>query len=428
MRILVTGANGFIGGHIAARLVADGHDLVASARDLKSARRRFPHWRWVEADFRRAPDWSVALQGVDALVNCVGVLQDGGADSAQAAHVEGADALFAACERAGVRRIIHMSAIGADVAAGTEYARTKHDGDARLMARDLDWVIVKPSLVVAKSAYGGTALVRGLAAIPWVTPLIQTPGRFQPIHMRDLCEAVSRLLRPDAPKRVVIEAAGPQSATLEELTNTHRAWLGLPPRRVWRVPDWMAATAFRAGDLLGALGVRSSLRSTARAQMAHNVGGNAADLPKRLGFAAQPYEAALNAEPAGGSERIAARLFFLRPLAHGALAAFWIGTGIVCLTSGRAEAIALAQEAGLGAWAPAAADWGGRFDIAMGAAYLLSPRKKWLLALMAVVTLGYLAALTVLLPDLWADPLGRLMKLIPFFALLALLAATEEPR
>lgn len=427
MRILIVGASGFIGSHIAARLLADGYEIIGAGRDVRWARGRYPRITWVEADFRKRVDWN--LSGVDAVINCVGVLQDGGGDSTQAAHVTGARALFDACERAGVRRVIQISAIGADPEAGTAYARTKHEGDGEFMARDLDWIVVKPSLVIARGVYGGTALVRGLAGIPFVTPLIESRGRFRPIHMRDLCDAIVRLLAIDAPTKIVIEAAGPQQATLPEIVTAHRAWLGFGSSRIWIAPKWLADLAFACGDLLGAFGVRTSLKSTARVQMAHDVGGDPQSLVTHLGLAARPYEVALNAEPASVQDRWHARVYFVKPVARLMLAAFWIGTGIVCLASGRAEAMDLARQAGLGRLDAFAADFGGAFDIAIGAALIVfAKHRKLILALMAVVTIAYMAALTATLPHLWADPLGRLMKLIPFFALLAFVAAVEDER
>jgi len=428
MRILVTGAYGFIGAAIAARLAESGHAIRAAGRDVRDGRRRFPAWDWVEGDFAGEPDWAAHLKGVDAVINCVGVLQDGGGDSTQAAHVDGARRLFAACERVGVRRVIHLSAIGAEAEAGSAYARTKHAGEALLTACDLDWTILRPSLVIARNVYGGTALMRGLAGVPFVTPVIETRARFRPIHIDDLSAIVIALLEPSAPVRTIIDCAGPEAASLEGFVAAQRAWLGFGPAPVWRAPRWLAGLAFAIGDGLGKIGVRTPLRSTARAQMDYNVEGDPHEVPRQLGVHPRPYSAALAAEPAGVQDRWHARLYFAKPIAECLLAAFWIVTGIVCLTVGRDEAIALAQQARLGALAPWAADIGGAFDIAVGAAYIISPRKKMVLALMAAVTLFYAAALGFLLPHLLADPLGRLAKLIPFLALLGLLAATDDRR
>ena len=427
MRVLVTGANSFIGSHVAAKLATAGHEIVGSARDVREARRRFPHYNWIEADFRRHMEWH--LDGIDAVVNCVGVLQDGGADSTRAAHVEGPRTLFDTCESQNVRRVIQFSAMGADPEAGTAYARTKHEGDRDLMTRALDWTVIRPSLVIARGAYGGTALIRGLAGLPLITPVMESTARFHPIHMHDLCRVVEKLLTPDGPVRVVIEAAGPQVATLQELISAHRRWLGFGPTRYWLSPEWLTELAFVLGDGIGAFGVRTPLRSTSRAQMAHDVGGDPKAIPQHLGFTVRPFEQALNEEPASVQDRWHARLYFVKPAACVLLASFWIATGLICLTTGRIEAMEMARRAELGGLDAVTTIVGGVFDLVIGAAFLISARfRRAILLLMATVSVIYVAMLTWTFPELWADPLGRLMKLVPFFALLAFIAAVDDER
>src|SRR6202045_1759170 len=91
-------------------------------------------------------------------------------------HVDGIASLFAACEQTGVRRVEHFSTIGVDREAPTAFSRTKLEGDRRLMASDLDWIILRPSVVVGRPAYGGSALFRGLASLP-VLPVMPKIGR-----------------------------------------------------------------------------------------------------------------------------------------------------------------------------------------------------------------------------------------------------------
>jgi uncharacterized protein YbjT (DUF2867 family) len=169
VRVLLVGATGFIGSAIAARLRGEAHSIVAVSRSEGPETQALQAERIVRLDVSRAvrpQDWAPHLSGVDAVVNCVGVLQDSARDSTRGAHVEGPAALFTACEAAGVRRVIHFSAIGADVAQPTAFSDTKREAEASLAGRDLDWVILRPSVVVGRPAYGGSALFRGLASLP----------------------------------------------------------------------------------------------------------------------------------------------------------------------------------------------------------------------------------------------------------------------
>ena len=97
MRVLVTGAYGLIGAACLARLHAAGHDVVAAGRSLRSARRRLPYAQWIAADFTKlasAEAWQPLLQGIEAVVNCVGVLQDGLRDDVRRVQLDGTKALF----------------------------------------------------------------------------------------------------------------------------------------------------------------------------------------------------------------------------------------------------------------------------------------------------------------------------------------------
>ena len=121
-----------------------------------------------------------------------------------------------------------------------------------------------------------------------------------------------------------------------------------------------------------------------------------------------------------------ARLFVLKPLVFTTLSFFWVTTGLITLTAGHEAATALLRNAGFGAAAPLAATAGGVLDLVIGV--LASIRRTVSLALgaMIVVSLAYLLAVTWLLPSLWADPLGPLVKVVPI-VLLTLVAAVILP-
>jgi uncharacterized protein YbjT (DUF2867 family) len=431
VKVLVAGASGFIGSHLAAHLQAQGHDVVAAARGVSTARRRAPWLDWGACDFRhdRADDWAARLAGVDAVVNCVGVLQDGLGDDSRAVHVAGADALFEACERTGVRRVVHVSAVGVDDAAGSSYARDKLAGEAALRARDLDWLIVRPSLVVARNVYGGTALVRALCGLPWITPVVGGDQVFRPIGMDDLCDAIARLVTPDAPVRQSFDLAGPERVSLAEVVRGYRAWLGFGRTRIWRVPRWLAAPVFRAGDVLGWLGVRTPLRSNALKQLDFDVEGDPAPWIAATDAVPRGFHAWLAAHPAGVQDRWHARLGFARPLARWVLGLYWLATGCFTLTLARSDALAVLAEAGFEGSGRSAVFWlASLFDIALGLAMLAKWRVRSAAALMILGTLGYVAAISVLLPGLWADALGPVVKAFPAMALALLVAATEDER
>ena len=431
-RVLVLGANGFIGSHAAAALSEAGWLVRAGARDPDAAARRAPSHEWVEADFRRltrAEDWTGLLDGVDAVVNCVGVLQDGGGDSTDVAHVVGPRALIAACEAQGMKRLVHLSAVGAEAEAGTAYARTKQLTEQALEASRLDWLVLRPSLVVARPVFGGTGLIRALAAFPVAMPVIGGTQRFRPVAMEDLCAAIAAGLEEGAPSRERLDVAGPESLSQEELLHLYRGWLGLKSAPVLRVPAILAAPVLALGDLAGRLGWSSPLRTTALRQMNHDVEGDPERWVERLGVCPQTPARHLSRHPASVQDVWHARLWFVRPVAIVALSLFWTLSGVITLGAGWERSLAVLAEGGLhGRTRELVAGGGALVDIALGLALLVRPWTARAAMLMIAVTLGYLIAGTVLLPHYWLDPLGPWLKVVPGMALCLFVAATEARR
>ena len=148
MRVLVVGVTGLIGSAIAARLSTLGHAIIGASRGTPKP--GLVPMTYVSIDVAHAidpADWLPHLVGTDAVVNCAGVFQDSPRDWTEGVHAKGAAALFAACVRASVRRVVHISAVGIERDAPTPFSRSKLAGDRALMALDLDWIILRPSVV-----------------------------------------------------------------------------------------------------------------------------------------------------------------------------------------------------------------------------------------------------------------------------------------
>jgi uncharacterized protein YbjT (DUF2867 family) len=431
MRVLVTGGYGLIGSAVLARLQREGHTLVGGGRDLQAARRRFPYCGWIATDFRKLTqpdDWTPLLAGIDAVVNCVGVLQDGIRDDVRRVQADATIALFAACEAAGVRRVVHVSAIGAEEGAPSDFARSKAAAENDLALRDLDWVILRPALVLAPAAYGGTALLRAVAAFSFITPLVVGEARVQIVGIDDLTETVAFLLREGAPAKVRWDVAHPEVYRLRDIVVAMRGWLGFPSGPAVPLPRWKTSAISRCADALGWLGWRSPARSTALAQLSAGVVGDPAGWMAATGIEPTSLAETLARYPAGVQDRWFARLYLLKPIAIGGLALFWIATGLLALGPGWDAALGYLEVAG---FKPGLAETtlvvGSLFDIAVGLLLLWQKAARGTLVVMLVATVGYLIVGTIAAPGLWLDPLGPFTKIVPMLlATLFALAIIDE--
>jgi len=425
-RFLLLGASGFIGSAVLARLAAQRDEVVAVARRPGA---RLPGVRWVRVDIARATspdDWRTLLDGVDAVVNCAGVLQDAPGDSTRGVHVDGIEALYRACEQVGVRRVVHLSAIGTDRESLTPFSATKKAGERMLMSRDLDWVVLRPSVVVGRGAFGGSALLRGLAGLP-VLPKVPNAGQLQIVHLDEVAATILHFAEPASPARLALDVAGPERLDFAEAVLTFRRWLRFrEPRRV-RVPASAMALAYKLGDFVALLGWRTPIRSTARRELVRGAVGDPARWTATTGIAPRRLADVLAFEPASVQERWFARLYFLKPVVFAVFSAFWIVTGVISLGPGWEVGLEYMERGGAGAVAVPGVIAGALADIAIGIGIALRRTAKVALYAALAISIFYLVTGTIILPILWADPIGPMMKIWPIIALnLVALAILED--
>lgn len=426
MRILVIGATGLIGSAVSARLSADGHDVISGSRSDNHGEGLSGHVRIDLAKVNDPLELLPALRRVDVLVNCAGILQDAPGESTFALHARGVEILAQACELAEVRRFIHFSAVRIDREAPTVFSQSKAQGEQSLMATNLEWVILRPSVVVGHSAYGGSALLRGLAALP-ILP-VGPAGDVQLVHLHDVVDTVAFLLRPDAPVRQSLDLVGPKLMGFYDAVQLFRRWMGWPPAPQIPIPGWIAIPVYKLGDAAALLGWRPPIRTTARLEIPHGAVGDSTHWRALTGIEPRDIQSTLAKEPASVQERWFARLYLLKALVFAVFGGFWLATGIISLGPGWSYGMGLLKEGGLSeSFGAVTIVAGALADIAIGASILYRPTSRYGLYAALAISVTYAVIGTILVPRLWADPLGPMLKIWPVIMLnLVALAILED--
>jgi nucleoside-diphosphate-sugar epimerase len=416
-QIAVLGASGLIGYDIACRLVEDGFTVLPVARRFTPVQRAEFHDRVAQIPVASLDEDSLRLllSGTNVVVNCLGVLQDG----VDLVHRVFLEKLLKAMPDECL--IIHLSIPGDESGDRTAYSVSKRQGEKRIEASGRPFVILRPGFVVAPTAYGGSALMRALAALPVTLARREADERFAAIGITDLSATVSWLARR---RRAGIRTFSSVWDVMErephrmgEVAALFRQHFGGPP--AWfTAPSWTMDFGALGGDLLAWAGWRSPIRSTTVAELRRGVTGDPAPWIAATGIEPAPLEKVLARLPAGVQERWFARLFLLKALILIVLALFWIASGVIALASfGAATAILTAH-----GWAARPAEAftvaGSVADIGVGIAIALRRSCRAGLIAGIVLALGYVAGCAVLIPELWLDPLGALVKTGPAIVLM----------
>ncbi len=222
-RILVLGGTGFIGRHFCAKAWQTGCRLTLVTRRAESAKavQMLPWVDVLEADVHDEASLTALAHGHDCAVNLVAILHGRQADFDHV-HVALTEKLVRACRAARVPRIVHVSALGADLKAPSMYQRSKAHGEAVLGASGLDVAILRPSVVFGEGDQFLNLFAKLQAVFP-VMPLAGANTRFQPVWVEDVAQALVELVCRQARgtlggvRPAVIEACGPTICTLREL-------------------------------------------------------------------------------------------------------------------------------------------------------------------------------------------------------------------
>jgi len=416
MRVLVCGANGFIGSALCASLAHGGHHVLRGVRPPALEPEE------IAMDFTRdvsVQAWLPRLRDVDVVVNAVGALPGA---RMQQIHAEAPTALFAACARSGVRRVVQISALGAAALAPTAFLRTKHQADCALSASGLEWFVLRPSLVAGRDGASSRAF-RVLASLP----LIPLPGKgrqaLQPVALGDLVEAVLRCLAASPAARTV-DVVGPEPLTLAQMLARYRSVLRLGRPRWLPVPLPLVRAALRLlRPLTGVLASPETLRMLEA--------GNTAS-PERLsallGRPPRPFAAAFESADAAAL-RAEAVCAWAEPLLRIALAAVWLVTAWVSLFVFPVwDSLRLLARVGVPAWgAPPMLVGAAVLDAVLGVLTLLRPSRMLWWAQLALIVF-YSAVIAWRLPEMWAHPFGPLLKNVPIVVMLFVLLGLTPAR
>jgi uncharacterized protein YbjT (DUF2867 family) len=237
-RVAVIGASGFIGRYVVKRLAARGAVIAAVVRNVEAALFLQPmgdvgQIARFSASILDETRLAAAIAGSDAVVNLVGILHESGGQRFEATHREGAARLGSLARAAGVKHLVHISAIGADPASPSAYARSKAEGEQNLRAAFPEAVILRPSVVFGPE----DDFFNRFATLAQLLPALPLIGggktRFQPVYVGDVADAVVAALDDPAATGRTYELGGPRIYTFRTLmelvlAETRRKCLLLP--------------------------------------------------------------------------------------------------------------------------------------------------------------------------------------------------------
>lgn len=230
-RICVLGGTGYVGRHLVAQLTAKGYETVIPSRHPQRFRQLGvnPGCQVVEADIFDKNHLARVLMGCDAVVNLVGILNERRRHDFRKVHIELVDKVGSACRQAGIKRLLHMSALNADAASGSSvYLRSKGEGENRAHTSGKPDVAVtsfRPSVIFGEDDSFINRFA-GLMKIPGPMPLACPGSKFAPVYVEDVCQAMVNSLEERSTFGQRYDLCGPQVYSLKQIVEYIAAQLG----------------------------------------------------------------------------------------------------------------------------------------------------------------------------------------------------------
>lgn len=250
--VTIFGGSGFVGRYIANRMARAGWRVRVAVRRPNESLfvRTYGTVGQVEpvlANVRNRASVKRAIEGADAVVNCVGILHEDRKQNFKTVHIEAAGRIARVAAASGVGQLVHISAIGADENSDSAYQQSKAKGEAAVKAAFPDAVILRPSVVFGTEDRFFNSLAV-MARMARVVPLVGAGSRFQLVYVEDIASAVKNILTEGAPAGVY-ELGGPEVETLHDLA---RRMLGVIERRAFilHLPFWYARLAGWGFDMI----------------------------------------------------------------------------------------------------------------------------------------------------------------------------------
>ena len=380
---------------------------------------------WLHFDMTRLDGAGLdaaGLAGIDVVVNTIGILREAPGRRFQILHVDGPRRLFEASLKAGVSRIVHVSALGADDLAQSRYHLSKRAGDDSLLQLPISSVVVQPSLVYGSGGVSARLFTR-LAAAPVLLLPAGGHQQIQPVHIDDLVQALAALATGSGALTGRVALVGPEALAFRDFVQRLRSSLGLPSAWEIAVPAPLVRIAAAIGDHLPASPLDSDTW-----QMLQR--GNVAPVEATralLGREPRPVERFVAPENAQ-AVRHSAQLDVFLPILRGSVAVVWIVTGVLSLgIYPVAESHALLEQAGVPRnLAPLFLYGAAALDLVFGILTLVMKRRARLWLAQIAVIVGYTAIISVRLPEFWLHPYGPILKNLPMLAALWLLYVVDR--